>query len=382
MYDSRMNRALLILAMLFSGQVFSWTLNDVSLLLPLPEWSEVNELLSPFDLGEKGELLPLDVYKSLPSMVIGADPELIYNEHLKVIALRIDPCFLEKNSPYACRRQIRMVWQPVLPNGLKTITADAAFHSFYDLDDKEWSQLLKLLAPLSQLDLHHELDVHPLIRRQGLKGEHWQILKSIFLKFIGSENLVRATVMTVDQVGSFWVFSGVNVESGVISRIQIPRIDRVNQGFFLDLSDLREMRTSINPYPENAANWLNLVTDSKRALREMSRSEMSEALGQALKIENPQMEDPSSMDCVSCHIAQSVRLWADRNLSWDWKSELSESWYQSNDVNLKNNSVNPGFANRLRAFGYFIDEPVISQRLINESAEALTAIRLYKETKN
>lgn len=354
----------------------AWTLNDVSVLLPLPARDEIPLLLSTQSRGDRGELLPFEVYQNLPRIVVGADPQVVYQEDLRVIGIRIDPCFTERGAPEGCRHQIRLVWQPVIASGKKSITVDAAMHSFYDLSETDWQSLLNRLRPLAGNAPDEGLDVHPRIRQQGLSGQHWAELKKIVLDFAGAKNLTRVTAMSVDPFGTIWTFSGVDIKNSLMTRIQIPRAKHVVQAFSIDLSNLSEFRTSLRPSPENAVPWMNLISHSQRALRESPESEIREALRQSLRIENPLLEDTASMDCVSCHIAQNVRLWGERHgFSTDWKKDFAADVFVKPEVNLENPSRPPGFINRLRAFGYFIDEVSLSQRLIHESAEVLSVIR-------
>ncbi|MBX3022227.1 MAG: hypothetical protein KF799_11185 [Bdellovibrionales bacterium] len=353
----------------------AWTLNDVSILLPLPSTSEeAKELIGA------SELLPLEVYQALPRLIMGANPDLIYNQQLKVVAIRIDPCFRETGGPTQCRRQIRMVWQPVLHGGYGVLTADAAMHTFFDLSETEWSSLLHDLTPLTGSEENESLGVHPRILSEGLKGAHWRNLKRILLKYASKHSLTRATAMNVHPLGSAWTFTGVDIKNGVMTRSMIPRAHHTVQGVVVDVGNLNELRIGFRPMPDGAA-WETLLTDSVTAESRMGREGIREALEQALRIENPRLEDTGTMDCASCHVAQTVRLWGVRRVpEWNWRS--SEWLYAEPKgllADLRNNSVNPGFVNRLRAFGYFFGDPTISQRVVNESAEVLHAIRAGAE---
>lgn len=359
--------------------VWAWSLNDVSVLIPLPPAQQIQLLLNPQDHSEQGELLPVAIYENLPSIVQGADPKKIYTDKLKVVAFRIDPCFLERGTPYGCRRQIRLVWQPVSQSGDRSFTMDAALHTFYDLSAEQWGLLLEQLAPLQSKKENDSLNVHPQLVAEGLSGPTWSQFKKIILNFAGSRNLSRVTAMTVNTFNSIWTFTGFDVNQGVLSRIKIPRVDRPTQAFFLDFVDLLEFRASISPYPQGVPDWLNLVTDSLGTKQLATEEQLRSALDQALRIENPKLEDTASIDCVSCHIAQTARLWGERNTKWSWAKHFASSYYQSS-INLKNNSRTPESVNRLRAFGYFMDEAIVSQRIINESAEVVLNLRASQKS--
>lgn len=334
----------------------AWTLNDVSMLLPLPKAEEVATLLDPRTDGGRGELLPRDVYADLPTLVVGGDPDEIYDELLRVVAVRFDPCFREDDGP--CRRQIRLVWQPVMARGARTITADAAVHTFYDLDEAAWADLLRALIPLTAPDGDDALDVHPRIRREGLRGPHWTKLRALIARFAGARNLTRATAMTVNLMGSVWAFTGLEMRDGGRKRLPVPRTKKVAQAVQVDLSDLSELRVNLAPTPEASPSWLSALFDSRGVDAPTARAAWEEAR----RLEDPRRAHTGNVDCASCHLAQIVRLWAERRLPGLPGSP-------------PNNSVNPGQTNRLRAFGYMLDEPVLAQRVIFESAEVLARFR-------
>ncbi len=356
------------------------TTSDVSTLLPLPNRAEWPQLLAPTDRGLGGELLPRQAFGQLPNLVIGGNPHLIYQDQLRVVALRIDPCFQEGAAPLKCRRQIRLVWQPLeFPKDRARASAiDAAAHSFYDLSEQHWDTFLTELRELSATrseasDVH--LDLHPQIVKEGLGGVYWSQLRALILKYAGLQNLSRVTGMNVDPIGSLWIFSGIEVDQENYQRIRIPRVDRGAQGFFIDPKELSEFRAKINPYPENQLAFLNLVADSKSRDPVMDRAELIEALNQANRLENPELENTGSVDCVSCHIAQSVRLWGERKgLQKLFEVELRPTRFDNPNVTKISAS---GFINRLRAFGYFLDEANVSRRTDNETQMVLQSVNSF-----
>lgn len=377
-----------------------WTLNEVSVLIPLPTRAELGRMLAPDSAGAHGPLLPRAVYDELPRLILGGNPDLIYREQLRVVAMRIDPCFHEGPAPLACRRQLRLVWQPLEfsarapdraagdaaargedrwssrpPSPARASALDAAVHSFYDFDETEWRELLRAWRPAARA-AGDRLEVHPTLAREGLDGPAWSRLRDVVLGFAGEARLSRATGMNVDPLGSLWVFAGVDVDRGVHRRIRIPRVDRGAQGLFIDPTRLTEFRASLNPYPEGQIGWLNLLHDSESRDPARDRDELREALAQAARIENPRLENTGGIDCVSCHVAQSVRLWGERRgLDRALRADLRELIYPEKAASA---DAATGFINRLRAFGYFLDEINISRRTLNESLEVTH--RLNTET--
>lgn len=313
------------------------------------------------------------------------DQDDLYNNNLKVIGVRFDPCFAEGFSPAGCQAQIRLVWQPiffktdVMSGANKVNTIDTAVHSFYNLDLNTWNQLISEVTAISTTDKLAALQVHPILLAEGFNGNYWKHLKNIILKYAGAKNLVRATAMTV-RMDRVWGFQGVDLVQNKWTQIEIPTLKIpskpsarvVNQAFFLEpdsLLNLTEFKGGVTLMDVSNKSWFRLLADSQKYAETQTEDEIRTALSYAYDLENPKKHNPGTIDCVSCHLAQTINLWGKKHFqTWDFQNKE----YVNLAQNLKNTSVNPQNTNRLRAFGYFNNEPVISQRIINETAEILS----------
>ena len=99
------------------------------------------------------------------------------------------------------------------------------------------------------------------------------------------------------------------------------------------------------------------------------------------RVENPREFTPENMDCVSCHVAQQARQWSvlnrpDLSLKDLWNSTK----YSNPNHNMENKSTEILNTQSIRAFGYFDRATVISQRVINESAEVADAVNAWLKT--
>ncbi|MBX2988017.1 MAG: hypothetical protein KF802_08970 [Bdellovibrionaceae bacterium] len=367
-----------LLALLSSFSFAAWDLNDLSILMPLPANGEEQLMLHARSPGQGGVLMPPPVYEALPGIVVGGDKQAIYERFLKVVAVRIDPCFAEGTAPRNCLRQIRLVWQPLkaAPNGWST--HDAAIHTFHVLDENQWSSLLTSLRELKTkgfLATGLPLQVHPVLRAQGYRGPYWKELSRLLLSFCGPQNLWRATAMTVNPMGNVWVFTGFNVNQGQLQRIQIARLQRPAQSVFVNIRDVSEFIMDISPAPENEIPLLTLVRDSKTAQKVKPEAEIAEAVRRAVIFENPRLHNPGTLDCASCHIARNVGLWAqERYPRWSWNQLFGKELYRG-PGQLSNTTRQNRRVDALRAFGYFEKDPIISQRVINESSASLSVVK-------
>lgn len=359
---------------------YKFGLNDVSILLPLPQVSELNLLLEPKSQDQGRALLPETPYKFLPVLTPLIDHEKNYQFNLKVVAIRFDPCFQEGLTPQMCQAQIRLVWQPLYIDQNQVTTIDAAVHTFYNLSTTEWSSLISELQSLTLVDKKLPLQIHPVLLNEGYQGPYWSSLKKIILKYAGGKNLVRCTAMTV-RMDRVWGFQGLDLVQGSWKQIEIPTLKSphhpnakvVNVSVFFEpesLFNLKEFKGGISLLETNNKHWFRLLSDSIKYTETQTEDNIREALSIAQKIENPNFHNPGTTDCASCHISQGIRFWGERYQP-NW---IFSETYRNNEFNLTNTSVNPWMTNKLRAFGYFNRDSSISQRVINESAEVVMKI--------
>lgn len=351
-------------------------MNEASVLLPLPQINEFNALLGPTDQAGRGQLLPQNVFRLLPVLTNTADQDTLYQYNLKVVGIRFDPCFGEGFTPPKCRRQIRLVWQPLISVGNHTTTLDTAIHTFHEFSYQEWDLMMKEVKTFSKkagIRSYQALQVNPNLKKEGFNGSYWRNLHELILRYCGEQNLIRTTVMTVRQ-DRVWAFMGVDRTASGWSVIKIAALQPqpAAQSFFLTpegLQNLEEFSGGISMVPPGQDLWFRLASDSKKVRETRTESELKLIVHRAMQLENPRYNNPGTADCVSCHLAQTVRLWGEHHFpNWDWKNEMSQYRFRETNQNLSNQSVRPFQTDRMRAFGYFGDDPIISQRVVNETA--------------
>lgn len=358
-----------LLLFCLTGSAWALGPNDVSVLLPLPKAStEVRFLLSPESSGELGELLPLEVFQLLPRIVTDLDEETLYRSALKVVAVRVDPCFQENDGP--CQKQIRLVWQPLVNEGGWT-TLDASIHTFYTFDSQTWANLLVSLRSLPT-ENGPTLRVHQKISDEGLGGNHWRAWSALLSKHVGRANLTRATAMSVNPLGNVWFFAGLNISGKEMTPIEIGRVGGNSQAYATQLGTVgqNEFRAAMNPSPLDEEFFLKLLRDSRAAAESFSKEEIISATRSALKMENPRLTNPGNVDCASCHAAHVAPSWAGRKLPMlNWEETFAEDLFKSGPERFL--PIPESDANVLRAFGYFKDRPIVSRRVANETAAVL-----------
>jgi hypothetical protein len=359
----------------------AWGMNDVSILVPLPSPETWDQTLGADSQGAKGVLYPRSVLDEIPILHEELSPEQ-QREILKVVAIRVDPCF---SNP--CRPQLRLIWQPLSARETSEFsTLDAASHTFYDLTSDEFDSLARALRDLNEsgdpADRLLPLGVNPRLAREGLQGPYWQKLKSLILTYAGERNFSRATFAALRGHGSSWRFGGFEVQSGKTTPLAIPRVSKLVQIFTNVAMPKTYFRGSVAPSPQGADQITPVLGTSTQV--EKAEISLIRQWGQSSqRIENPSLHSADDLDCVSCHLAGAARHWLSRTFSdasiWDANLDFqpASSW-----LDLRNQSPVRAETDNVRAFGYLGNQPAFSQRTINEAAETAERMNAAWPAKN
>lgn len=355
-------------------------LHDVSVLLPLPPIDQIDLAPSPMTQAQFGELLPKEMFDMLPPILVEGN-EVTWS-HVRLVGFRMDPCFMEGATPLKCRPQVRMVWQPLIVRQFErdgvvqryVAAQDAAVHSFYELNTEEFEVLLsKLISIKKKMGQAKDrpLLIHPTIAKEGLGGAYFKDLWNVILAFTGKNRLSRITFMQLSSGENMWTFGGFEVEAGKMIAIMIPRIQRTLQ-VFTNNSLPRPFWFNGGIFPEpKEGDQFNILTRDSRKLSEQNEQEIIDAVGSAIRIENPKKHNPGTVDCVSCHVAQAARIWSMRQYPWLMLDQKHQSEFYNFNRDLSNMSPMQPHTNVVRAFGYFENRPIVSQRTIHESASVI-----------
>lgn len=364
----------------FTGHAFERS--DVSILLPLPEKDQWGEALSPASTGDRGPLLPEPIQAGLPSLVASMNAKDVYASSLRVVAVRLDPCFREGTEKGVCRPQIRMVWQPLKNETRIVTTKDAAIHTFYDLSEQDWRTFL--IQYRGFVKKYPSVRGAPLALNSNfvagsLKGPYWQELKALLLKFCGEKSLGRVTLMSLDFSETQWVFRGYEVDHTTASPtmppqlrpIQIATIHAAGQVVSVLSLGRLDFRTTIFPFGQSEVG-LWLYDNSLTVAAHFKEEPIRDFIRQQVEIENPLKHNPGTVDCASCHLSATTVNWARRNYpAWDWATLAAQAGGQDQVLMT---STPPVETHQLRAFGYFEREPVISPRVVNETDQVLKSL--------
>lgn len=352
--------------------------DDVSFLYPLPADARLRTTLLGADAaGTRGALLPPDIHRALPPLdTIMPNGEGYHL--LRVVSVRLDPCFpgLGVKDERDCKSQVRLVMQPVVlpPEGSGLTTMDLAVHLFYALSREELAGLLQELVDLRAASGIERGDgpvgIHRALAREGMEGAFARGARAALMARIGRENLTRMTFMGVEQVGQAWRFGGFDIVGGDLVPMKIPLLDVTEETFRnRDLDGATFSYASTGPVSP-ATDDIRLLFDPT-ALAAASDEQRRVAYRHALRIENPTLNSPETIDCATCHITMAARRFAERTHGLSSAGE-SDLYRHPQGLPLAGATVER--TNELRAFGYFDARPSISQRTVNETAAVVERV--------
>ena len=354
----------------------AWDLNDVSILMPLPKADELPRMLQTSSTGTQGALLPRAWLDSIPKPFVVNRPHDKSIEALRVVALRIDPCF-KNTATSPCRHMVRMSWQPIMDN----TAVDAALHTFYDLSPGDFAKLAdelwRLREPYGKDIAGKPLDVHPVLKQQGFGGDYFKALSSTLLSYCGEKSLTRMTVMQLGGRTNVWIFTGLDTPKR--TPIKIARIDATVQTIAVHAQPPTQFDGGLFKSTVDPSDFLepSMQPELNKFLRGTSafdRTLFPKVLDTIAFLETPAPDStPETIDCASCHITQAARVWIGKHAP-DAKPSRP-AFANPGGFNLENISPLAGLTNQLRAFGFIQQQAVVSQRVINESATVAAAMR-------
>jgi hypothetical protein len=360
-------------------------MNDVTIVMPLAKTqTELDAYLPATGAGAKGVLLPQAIYTAkFPDPGhggVGGDVQMQYAK-LRVVAVRFDPCFAQIGpitDPSSCQNQIRLVFQDLTLSGGSTSAIDGAVHAFYSLDRAELTQAMREVIDLrrasGQTRNMGPLAPHPLVVKQGIDGAFSQGLSKIILEHAGASNLVRFTHFQSSNLQTVWTFNGFDLSAdGTATAMVIPTlpasatVGKFFAGFGASLAGGFTPETTSS---DDVALLVN-VTNAKAA----THAAVQAAYDASLRIENPSLHSPNTIDCASCHIAETARLLTGEDVLHLASDDVSNVFHPDpkfvSDANAAAKTTPRGQTVNLHMISYRNSSLLIGQRVINETANVV-----------
>lgn len=354
---------------------------DVTIIYPLPQSGDLGGLLAGTASGAAGELVPAGVFGLVPGPL---DPRPgratsgrgeAVRSRLRLMAVRIDPCFASRGEvPDAqCKNQIRLSFQGVRVEGGRARGDDGAVHVFVQLGRAELLDFAREILRARDAAGGYTpgpLGVHPLLRRQGLSGSFARALSAAILSHCGAARVSRMTFFIRSETPqSQWFFGVYDLTAGAFVPSPIPTTDQAAEVLNAGVQIGDELSGDM-PAPTQPRDDLSLLLSTSQA-RAAGPAAQRSAFDAALRIENPRLHTPDTIDCVSCHVSTAVRRAAESTLGLS--SADSPSRYPAQATLPHEGPARPTLEN-VHAITYLDDELGLNQRTTNESAEVAAAV--------
>jgi hypothetical protein len=377
-----------------AAMAFEFGLNDLSILIPMPQINITNPAdTSPIDILVGAQnIIPNDIYSKFKPICEHdkiEDNKQLFN-HLKIVALRFDPC-----SGYKCKKQIRVIWQAIVNRKSEIKTFDCALHSFHDVNESSWLNIMKDLKLISDPSITKEpLQLHPTIKKEGLGGNYYSALKKIIKNNVQAINMTKITVARSpndDPIWHFEIFERDNNNNW--KQLDIPTLNVSPLTPFINTQNFKtaqyvnssEFISRIKPTNEDHIELTRFLKNSTVFMNTETEESITNLIKQINQIDNPKLSHDQNSDCVKCHLTQSARTFIQSKRPLIIFDQISNSNYYLNPIfNLSNNTNTETDVNNVRSFGYddFQLTPSISNRVINETAEAVTLANDWIKTVN
>jgi len=338
-------------------------MNDVSILLPLPE-TAASPVIAKL-LAFNRDLIPRDVFDRLvtaPGDVINK-----YDE-FHAVAIRFDLC--DRPTPGPCAAgddgRLRIVYQPIFDSMGKTQAFDVALHAFYRIPNYELDILVAHLRALAALE------PTPITDPLHVSTAVWNVEYADALRDLVNHHSHELTRLTLFAQNAFtaslnWAFRGEEMKGGQLTPITIPDIGQRQQRTILSGGDTTYSTTPVADKPAGFATAIDSA-----AFGAASPAARMQALEAMAAIQNPMLHTAETVQCIGCHV--TTFLTARRAVVAGVDPTAVTNRFISQRFDLSTTGKSTTNDRSLRAFGYLFSEPMISQRVVNDTAQVLVEI--------
>ncbi len=331
-------------------------LNDLTWLLPLDPLDAV----SPFPGA--AELLPLGSFTRLTT----AEPVVRTDlARLRLVAFRFDLCDRATTAPCAedADAILRLVLQPVFPG--PALADDIALHAFFPVPRAEVPAVVDELRGLAaQYGLAREsaLQVNTAFTTDA---DYRAKLGAFLSRYAKSTRLFRLTLFgqESEHAAIVWVFRGEEMQGGSLQPIPIADVNATSQEVLLFGGD----SYLVTPLADAPPGFGRAVMET--TFRNSSSAEQLESVRSLLAVDSPKLHTSATAQCVSCHLATTLLAPRSTDAGIDL-IPLTER-FTAPPFDLTPLGSQSARTRTLRALGYFGATALVSQRVVNETANVV-----------
>jgi hypothetical protein len=343
-------------------------MNDVSMLVPLPAHSGTPTLAAMTGLEAGVELVPRDLFHRL----VDAPGDVMEPfERFHVVAVRFDLCDRVAAGPCPADTdgRLRLVLQPLHDTPV-VVARDVALHAFYPIPAQDLGAVvdeLRALAAIQDAPLTAPLGIHPTLSSPE-RAPYVARLRTLIARYAAGPKLARLTLFAQHAIFSAlnWAFRGVERQGGELKDMVIPDVRATEQRTIL----VGAASYDTQPAADVPAG-LALALDGA-GFSVATQSARLQSLGALAEVLNPIKRSAETVQCAACHVATVL---TQRRSSVAAVDPATIPGRYASPYNLSNTTgIAPTNERSLRAFGWLLAQPAISQRVINETAQVLSEI--------
>ncbi|MFZ5445166.1 MAG: hypothetical protein ACOZQL_34570 [Myxococcota bacterium] len=332
-------------------------LNDVTWLFPL----ERLDAGTPFPPA--AQLLSSVSVERLTTALPMARTEV---SRLRVVGLRFDRCDRSEPGvpcPATSDGLFRVVLQPVLAGS--AATEDLALHAFYPVPVGDVPAVVTELRELASLQGRPRESRLQVSEAWTGDPRYRAKLGALLSRYATSTRLKRLTLFgrLSDRGTVEWVFRGEQLAGTTLAPIVISGVDAGAQEVLLTGADSYRV-TPVVDAPAGFASTLERTTFDTA-----DGGTQRAGLESLVTVDDPRAHTADTVQCVSCHVATTLLAARAGTLGVDPATLPGHFPAPAFDLTALGEPAIR--ARTLRALGYLGDQPLVSQRVVNETANVV-----------
>ncbi|MGE0548978.1 MAG: hypothetical protein AB7O24_13145 [Kofleriaceae bacterium] len=344
-----------------SGDTPWWSVNDVSIIVPLAKPGETELMPGVANADGGGALMSKDLWLQIDDAVPLTEGTIaaIHWPNLRVTSMRFDPCFEQTIPDTSCKRVVRLVAQPIedLDGSGEVYAIDASLHLFYRLDDDQFVSMLLAYKQLIGERIPDALYQHPVLSRAGLGSELSTQFNQLISSNLGPDNMFRLTEMATGRSGKnwFWLIYE-RAEDGTYQRALVPTTPYDQDQFEISPRTPPQLNDIPN-FPEK------LLFDSY--VDGMTEEELAQAATEIYAIENPAVVNSTNVKCSMCHVSGRILDYAFNRRGLPLPEDPSFVVPAGQNMGLRDEALS---RLNMHGLGYFRTSTAVTRRVVKESA--------------
>ena len=346
-------------------------MNDVTILAPLPQSSATPVLLRGTDLADDGTaLVPGALFDRLVNDSSTGQSILSSDSYgrLHLVAVRFDLC--DRHRPGTCPEEedarMRLVFQPIEQGGAAN---DVGFHAFYTIRNDEIAGAVAALRELAATAPAQPgaLRISPALGGAS-SGAYATKLRAFVKRYGGDARIVRLTMNAQPAIFSQvrWALRGVEKKGDTFVDMTIVGSTDTSESVILNGSPGYD----VTPVTDTPAGLLGALKPATFAAADAATKRAD--LAALVAAENPLSNTAETVACVACHVSTVVMNGRASGAAID-PLTLPGRYTSRFDLSVAGGK-SAETQNTIRALGYLNKDPMISQRVVNDTAQALTEV--------